>query len=60
MEDLSLHLLDIAENSIRAKAKNIKIKIEENRKKDLLYSIEALRFRIIAVSGGCQNGQWRF
>lgn len=36
MEDLSLHLLDIAENSIRAQAKNIKIKIEENREKDLL------------------------
>jgi len=29
MEDLSLHILDIVDNSIRAMAKNIKIKIEE-------------------------------
>ncbi len=36
MEDLSLHILDIAENSIEAEAKKIEIKIEENRKKDLL------------------------
>ncbi len=35
-EDLSLHILDIVENSIRAEAKNIKIKIIENIKKDLL------------------------
>ncbi|MCP2520219.1 ATP-binding protein [Candidatus Aminicenantes bacterium AC-335-B20] len=38
-EDLSLHILDIVENSIRAEAKNIKIKITENLEKDLL-SIE--------------------
>lgn len=37
MEDLSLHILDIAENSIEAQAKKIEIKIKENRKKDLLY-----------------------
>ncbi len=36
MEDLSLHILDIVENSIRADAKNIKIKLIENREKDLL------------------------
>jgi len=30
MEDISLHILDIAENSIRAKAKNIHIVIIEN------------------------------
>lgn len=36
MEDLSLHLLDIAENSIEAQAKNIEIKIEENKGKDIL------------------------
>lgn len=36
MEDLSLHILDIAENSIAASAKNIKIKINEDKKKDSL------------------------
>ncbi len=39
MEDLSLHVLDIAENSINAGAKNIEIRIIENSAKDLL-SIE--------------------
>jgi anti-sigma regulatory factor (Ser/Thr protein kinase) len=34
MEDISLHILDIAENSIKAKAKNIKIKFNENTKND--------------------------
>ena len=36
MRDLSLHILDIAENSINAGAKNIEIGIDENIKKDLL------------------------
>ena len=36
MEDISLHVLDIAENSIRAKAKNINIMIIEDKKNDLL------------------------
>jgi hypothetical protein len=36
MQDLSLHILDIAENSIAAQAKTIKIRIKENREKDLL------------------------
>jgi K+-sensing histidine kinase KdpD len=36
MEDLSLHILDIVENSIRAHAKKIEIKIIEEQKKDLL------------------------
>ncbi|MEW6607968.1 MAG: ATP-binding protein [bacterium] len=36
MEDLSLHILDIVENSIRAGAKRVKIKIDENLKKDVL------------------------
>lgn len=36
MRELTLHLLDIAENSIAAGAKNIKIQIEENSKTDLL------------------------
>lgn len=36
MEDLSLHLLDIVENSTRAGAKLIEIKLEENREKGLL------------------------
>lgn len=37
MEDLSLHILDIAENSIRAGAKSIFIVIEENTKKNILH-----------------------
>ncbi|NPD46392.1 MULTISPECIES: ATP-binding protein [unclassified Lentimicrobium] len=36
MKDLSLHILDIAHNSIRAKAKNITIKISEDVIKDRL------------------------
>ncbi len=36
MEDLSLHMLDIAENSIKAQAKSIAITVEESQKKDLL------------------------
>ena len=36
MEDLSLHILDIAENSIAAEAKRIEIKIDEDNDKDLL------------------------
>jgi len=36
MEDLSLHILDIAENSISASAKRIEIRINENQAKDLL------------------------
>ncbi len=35
MEDLSLHILDIVENSIKANAKNIKIKFNENKNKDM-------------------------
>ena len=36
MEDLSLHILDVVENSIRALAKRIEIRIEENIEKDRL------------------------
>ena len=36
MEDISLHILDIAENSIRVKAKNLNIMIKEDKKSDLL------------------------
>ena len=36
MEDLSLHILDIVENSLRANAKNIQIKLTQSREKDLL------------------------
>ena len=36
MEDLSLHILDIAENSIAAKADKIEIRISEDKEKDLL------------------------
>ena len=36
MEDLSLHILDVAENSIAAEAKRIEIRIEEDQDRDLL------------------------
>jgi len=36
MEDISLHVLDIAENSIRANARNVDIMITEDKKNDLL------------------------
>jgi signal transduction histidine kinase len=36
MEDLSLHILDIAENSVAAKADKIEIRISEDKEKDLL------------------------
>lgn len=36
MEDLSLHILDIVENSISASAKRIEIRIDEDQAKDLL------------------------
>ena len=36
MEDLSLHILDVAENAIRAEAKTIRIEILEDEDKDLL------------------------
>ncbi len=35
MEDISLHILDIVENSIRAGAKNVSIRIMEDQEKDL-------------------------
>jgi len=36
MQDLSLHILDIAENSINAEASRITVKINESKKKNLL------------------------
>ncbi len=36
MEDLSLHILDVVENSIRANARNVNIRLTENTPKDLL------------------------
>ncbi len=36
MEDLSLHILDVVENSIRANATDVKIKLTENIPRDLL------------------------
>ena len=41
MEDLSLHILDIAENSVAAKADKIEIRILEEKDKDLL-SVEVI------------------
>lgn len=41
MEDLSLHILDIAENSVAAKADKIEIRITEIKEKDLL-SVEVI------------------
>jgi anti-sigma regulatory factor (Ser/Thr protein kinase) len=34
MEDLSLHVLDIVENSIEAKARKVAVRVEERRSKD--------------------------
>lgn len=36
MEDLSLHILDVVENSIRAKSENVKVRLYENTAEDLL------------------------
>ncbi|MBM3309900.1 MAG: ATP-binding protein [Candidatus Aminicenantes bacterium] len=36
MEDLSLHILDIAENAVEAKARRVDIRVEERRSKDRL------------------------
>ena len=36
MQDLSLHILDVAENAVRAEAKNVTIKIAENEQNDRL------------------------
>ena len=36
MQDISLHLLDIIENSVRAAAKNIKVRVINDRKQNLL------------------------
>ena len=36
MEDLSLHILDIVENSISAMARRIEIRVDEDRAKDLV------------------------
>jgi len=36
MEDLSLHILDIAENSVDAQAKTVRIRLAEDQPKDLL------------------------
>jgi len=36
MEDISLHILDVVENSIRARSSNVKIRLSEDRAEDLL------------------------
>jgi anti-sigma regulatory factor (Ser/Thr protein kinase) len=41
MEDLSLHILDIAENSVAAQASRIEIRVSEDKGKDLL-SVEVI------------------
>ncbi len=41
MEDLSLHILDVVENSVAARADKIEIRISEDKKKDLL-SVEII------------------
>jgi hypothetical protein len=41
MEDLSLHILDIVENSVAAQASKIEIRLSEDRKKDVL-SVEVI------------------
>jgi hypothetical protein len=41
MEDLSLHILDIVENSVAAQAGTIEIRLSEDKKKDVL-SVEVI------------------
>lgn len=41
MEELSLHILDIVENSVAARADKIEIRISEDKKKDLM-SVEVI------------------
>src|SRR4030067_2399389 len=41
MEDLSLHILDIAENSVAAQASQIEIRLSEDKKQDVL-SVEGI------------------
>ncbi len=41
MEDLSLHILDIVENSVAAQASRIEIRLSEDKRKDLL-SVEVI------------------
>ncbi|OGP73847.1 MAG: hypothetical protein A2V86_09545 [Deltaproteobacteria bacterium RBG_16_49_23] len=41
MEDLSLHILDIAENSVAAQASQIEIRLSEDKKQDVL-SVEVI------------------
>jgi signal transduction histidine kinase len=41
MEDLSLHILDIAENSVAAQASRIEIRLAEDKKMDVV-SIEVI------------------
>ncbi|MCX7816478.1 MAG: ATP-binding protein [Syntrophales bacterium] len=36
MQEIALHILDLAENSARAGAKNLRIKVEENTKRDII------------------------
>ncbi|MBM3297363.1 MAG: ATP-binding protein [Candidatus Aminicenantes bacterium] len=36
MQDLSLHILDVAENSVRAGARTVDIRVEEDSRRDLL------------------------
>lgn len=36
MQELSMHILDIAENSVAADAKRVEIRIQKNQKKDIL------------------------
>lgn len=50
MEDLSLHILDIAENSIRADAKKIEISITKDAENDLL------RIKVIDDGRGMDDG----
>jgi hypothetical protein len=41
MQDISLHILDIAENSVAARASKIEIRLTEDKKRDLL-SVEVI------------------
>ena len=50
MEDLSLHILDVVENSIEANASKIRIKIIEEKSKDLL---------AIEIKDNVYRGLWK-
>ena len=60
MEDLSLHILDIAENSIAAEARKIEIIITEETDKDLLTIEQCKKMKAQLPSSRSTCGAWKF